>query len=74
VYKTIILSVVFYDCEPWPLVLREEQRRRLRLLENTMLRKILGSEGKNVTSGWRKISEEDLHDLYSSSNINRILK
>ena len=30
--------------------------------------------GENVTSNWRKISNEDLHDLYSSPNINRILK
>jgi len=43
-------------------------------LENTVLSKIFGSKGKNVTSGWRKISKEDLHDFYSSPNINRILK
>jgi hypothetical protein len=43
-------------------------------LENRVLRTIFGSKGKNITSGWRKISNEDFHDLYSSPNINRMLK
>jgi hypothetical protein len=42
-------------------------------MENTLLRKIFGSKEKNI-KGWRKISKEDLYDLYSSPNINRILK
>ena len=37
-YKTIILPVVLYDCETWPLTLREEQR--LRVYENKALRKV----------------------------------
>ena len=29
IYKTIILPVVLYGCEAWPLTLREEHRQRL---------------------------------------------
>ena len=38
IYRTIILSVVFYGCETWSLKLREE--RKLRVFENMVLRRI----------------------------------
>jgi hypothetical protein len=38
IYKTIILPVVLYGCESWPLTLREEHR--LRVFENMVLRRI----------------------------------
>jgi hypothetical protein len=38
IYKTIILPVVLYGCETWPLTLREEHR--LRMFENMVLRRI----------------------------------
>jgi hypothetical protein len=38
--KTIILPVVLYGYETWPLALREEHR--LRVIENRVLRKIFG--------------------------------
>jgi hypothetical protein len=37
-YKTIILLVVLYGCETWPLTLREEHR--LRVFENRVLKRI----------------------------------
>jgi hypothetical protein len=40
VYKTIILSLVFFGCGTWSLILREELR--LRVLENRVLRRIFG--------------------------------
>jgi hypothetical protein len=39
--KSIILPVVLYGCETWPLTLREEHR--LRVFENKVLRRIFGS-------------------------------
>jgi hypothetical protein len=39
-YKSIILTVVMYECEAWSLTLREE--RRLRVFENKVLRRIFG--------------------------------
>jgi hypothetical protein len=38
IYRTIILPVVLYGRQTWPLTLREE--RRLRVLENRELRRI----------------------------------
>jgi hypothetical protein len=53
IYKTVILPVVLYGCETWPLTLREEQR--LGVFENTVLRRIFGSKRDEVTGGWRKL-------------------
>jgi hypothetical protein len=68
--KTIILPVVLYGCETWPLTLREEHG--LRVFE--MLRIIFGPKRAEVTGDWRKLHNEDLHNLYSSPNIIRMIK
>jgi hypothetical protein len=52
--------------------LREE--RRLRVFENEVLRRIFGPKKDEVTGKWRKLHNEDLHDLYSSPNIVRVIK
>jgi hypothetical protein len=66
IYKTKILPVVLYGCETWSLTLR--------VFEKRMLRKIFGPKRDEVTAGWRKIRNEDLHKLYPSPNIIRMIK
>jgi hypothetical protein len=63
--------VVLDGCETWSLILTEEHR--LRVLENRVLR-ILGLNGDEVTGGWRKLHNEELHDLYTSPSIIRMIK
>jgi hypothetical protein len=70
IYRTIILLIVL--CETWSLTLREE--RRLRVFENSMLRRISGPKRDKVTGVWRKLHNEELHNLYSSSTIVRVIK
>jgi hypothetical protein len=70
--KTIILPVILYGCETWSLTLREEHR--LRVFENRVLRRIFGLERDEVTGEWRKLHSEELHDLYPSPSIIRIMK
>jgi hypothetical protein len=60
IYRTIILSLVLYECETWSLTLREG--RRLRVFENTVLR-IFGPKRDGVTEVWRKLHNEELNDL-----------
>jgi hypothetical protein len=72
IYKTIILPVILCGCETWSLTLREE--RKLRVFENKVLRRIFGPKRDEVTEGWRKLHNEYLRDLYSSSSIIRIIK
>jgi hypothetical protein len=70
IYKT--LPVVLYRCETWSLTLREE--RRLGVFENRVLRRIFGPERDEVTGEWRKLHNEEQHDLYSLPSIIRIIK
>ena len=39
-----------------------------------MLREIFGTKSEEVTGEWRKLHNEELNDLYSSSNIVRVIK
>jgi hypothetical protein len=64
--------VVLYECENWSLTLREEHK--LRIFENRVLRRIIGPKRDEVTGGWRKLHNEELHNLYSSPNTIRMLK
>jgi hypothetical protein len=64
--------VVLYGCETWSLTLREEHR--LGVFENRVLRRIFGPKRYEVTREWRKLHNEELHDLYSSPSIIRIIK
>jgi hypothetical protein len=48
--------------------------RRLRGLENRLLRRIFGCKRDEVIGEWRKLHNEELHDLYSSPNIVRVIK
>jgi len=72
IYRTIILPVVLYGCEAWSLILREE--RKLRVFENTVLRRIFVPRRDEVTGEWRRLHNEELNDLYSSPNIMRVIK
>jgi hypothetical protein len=67
IYTTIILPVVLYGCETWPLTLRE--KHRLGVFENRVLKKISGLKRDEVTGGWRRLCNEELYNLYSSTNI-----
>jgi hypothetical protein len=52
--------------------LREE--RRPRVFENRVPRRIFGPRRDQVTGEWRKLHNEDLHDLYYSPSIIRMMK
>jgi hypothetical protein len=64
--------VVLYGSETWSLTLREEYR--LRVFENRVQRRISGPKTDEVMEGWRKLHNVELHNLYSSQIIIRIIK
>jgi hypothetical protein len=61
IYKTIILTVVLYGCETRYLTVREEHK--LRVFENRVLRRIFGPKRDGAMGGWRKLYNEELHNL-----------
>jgi hypothetical protein len=72
IYKNIMLPVVLYGCKTWSLILREEHR--LRVFEYRVLRRLFGPKWDEVTGDWRKLHNEELHNLYSSPDIIRMIK
>jgi hypothetical protein len=62
--------VVLYGRETWSLALRE--KHRLRVFENRVLRRIFGPKRDEVIEGWRKLHNEELHNLYCSPSIIRL--
>jgi len=44
------------------------------VFENRVLRKIFGPRRDEVTGEWRRLHNEELNDLYSTSNIVRVIK
>ena len=65
-YRTIIYPVVLYGCETWLLILRDEIS--LRVFENRVLRRILGTERDEEAGEWRR-HVVVLNDLCCLPNI-----
>jgi hypothetical protein len=70
--KTIILPEVLYGRETWSPTLRKEQK--LKVFRNRVLRRIFGPNRDEVIGGWTELHNEELHNLYSSPNIIRMIK
>jgi hypothetical protein len=71
-YQTIILPVILYGCETLSLTLRDKHRSRV--FESGVLRGIFGPKRGEITGKWRKLYNDELHNLYSSANISRTTK
>jgi hypothetical protein len=50
------------------------EKRRLRVFENRVLRRIFGPKRDEVAGERRKLHNEELHALYSSPSILRVIK
>jgi hypothetical protein len=55
------------------LVSQFEGGHRLRVFENRVLRRIFGPK-RGEDGSWRKLHNDELHSLYSSPNIVRVIK
>jgi hypothetical protein len=64
--------VVLYGCETWSLALSEEYR--LREYEIRVLGRIFGPKREEVVEDWRRLHNEELHNLNTSQNIIGMIK
>jgi hypothetical protein len=71
IYKTVTFPVLF-GCEIWSAMLKDEHGQRV--FENRVLKSIFGPKRDEVTGGWRKLHNEELHNLCSSPNIIRMIR
>jgi hypothetical protein len=44
------------------------------VFENRVQRRIFGPKRKEVMGGWRRLHNEELHNLYTSPNVIRVIK
>ena len=65
------MPVLLYGCETWSLILREECR--LRVFENSILRRIFGPK-RDENGQWRRLHNEELHSLYRSPITIRVIR
>jgi hypothetical protein len=63
--------MALYGCETWSLTLREQHI--LRVFENRMLRRTFELKRNEVTEAWRKLHNEDLHNVYFSPSIIKMI-
>jgi hypothetical protein len=56
------------------LVADIEGEHRLRVFDNRVLRRLFGPKRDEVTGVWRKLHNEELHDMYCSRNNVRVIK
>jgi hypothetical protein len=71
VYKNNNFTYVLDACETWSLTLWEEHR--LRVLNNRVLRRIFGPKREEVAGDWIRLRNVELHNLYASPNINKLI-
>jgi hypothetical protein len=61
-----------YGCEAWSLRGREEHTYRV--FEKRVLRTIFRLKGEEVARDWRRLHNEELHNLYASPYIIMVIK
>jgi hypothetical protein len=63
-----------YSIKQWIFISRYKFIHRLRLFENRVLRRVIGSKREEVVGGWKRLHNEELHNMYASQNIIRVIK
>jgi hypothetical protein len=63
----MIVPLVLYGGETWSLTLREKHK-------NGVQRKTFEHKREEMTRDWRRLYNEELHDLCCSPNVIRVMK
>jgi hypothetical protein len=51
-----------------------KEHNTLKLFEVRVLRRMFGPKREEVAGGWRRLHNEELHNLYTSPDIVRVMK
>jgi hypothetical protein len=69
-YTELWFYLFLHGYGTWPLTL--EEKHRFRMYENRVLRRIFGPKREEVAGGWRRLRNEELHNLYTLLNITKV--
>jgi hypothetical protein len=58
-------------CDTWSLT---DGRTQIECVENRVLRRVFGRKRDGVTGDWRKLHNEEFHNLYSLPDIIRVIR
>ena len=70
-HRILISTYIINGCEAWSLTLRE--KCRLKVFEDRILRRVFGPK-RDENGEWRGLHDEELHSLYRSPNLVRVIK
>jgi hypothetical protein len=56
------------------LVSELKEEHRVSVIENRVLRRIFGPKRDEMMEEWKKLHNEELHNMYSSPNVIRMIK
>jgi hypothetical protein len=65
------ITLLLCGCKTCYLTLRK--KHRLRIINNSFLKKIFGPKREELTGDWRKLHDEEPYDVYSLSSINLVI-
>jgi len=72
IYRSTIFPFVLYGCGTLSLTSREEHK--LRVFGNRLLRRIFAPKRGKAKGQWRRLHNEELNALYSSSSIIQMIQ
>jgi hypothetical protein len=67
-------GLTIYPINTETVAIEMRERCRLRMFENKVLRRIFGPKRDEVTGEWRRLHNKELHVLYFSPDIIRVVK
>lgn len=73
-YTVATLPTVFYVCETWFVILREEHPLGKGEFKKGVLRGICGTEWVEVRGGFRKLQNESCSTFYSPTGFLKAIK
>ena len=71
--STIVVPAAVQGCGTWSVIAVSEEHR-LGVFQNSVLVKVFGRNGQEVTGNWRQLHSATHHDLYCYLNVIRVVK
>ena len=69
-YKSLVTSILFYDCETWTLLAHSEKKRKIQAFETKCLRELLLiSYSEHQTNDWNRVWQPSRDRILHGSRL-----